>query len=203
MSKIVVGVSGASGSGKTSFVKEVVSLLGIENVCVLSMDNYYKPIQAQVRDSNGKENFDLPQAIDIERFSKDFTDLQNGITIEIDEYLFNNPYKTPKKIIIKPKPITIIEGVFVFHFKELKNVFDLKVYIQVSEHISIIRRLSRDLVERNYPIEHTLYDFENHVWHGYKKYIKPYIQEADIVINNNKNMNKSIEIICVYLKSVI
>lgn len=201
MTNFVVGVSGASGSGKTTFVKEVVLQLGIENVCVLSMDNYYKPIEEQYRDVNGKENFDLPQAIDIQRFRNDFDKLKNGQTIEISEYTFNNPNKLVTKIKIIPKPIIIIEGVFVFHYEELKPVLDFKIYINVSDHKCIIRRLGRDLIERNYALEHTLYDFENHVWHGYEKYIKPYIQVADIVINNDNNMHKSIAMASVFLHS--
>lgn len=203
MKSYVIGVSGASGSGKTTFVKNLVSKVGAESVCVFSLDNYYKPLDKQIKDSNDKVNFDLPEAIDIIRFKSDLDNLLSGKKVIIKEYTFNNPKIIPRELVFEKKSIIIIEGVFIFHYDILKSILDFKIFVKTSDEKCIIRRLGRDLVERNYSTQHTLYDFEHHVWVGYEKYTKPYLKTSDIIINNDYDMEKSTEMVSIFLKSKI
>lgn len=196
----IIAVSGGSGCGKTTFVKQLLVQLGIEKASLLSMDNYYKPKLLQTKDKNGIENYDLPSAIDYQLFINDLTILLSGKTIELVEYNFNNPKFQPKKITIEYRKIIIIEGVFVYYFEELKKLFDLKIFIHTTENIRIKRRLIRDLEERNYTINETLYYIENHVTPGYKKYIEPHSDSCDLIIPNNDNFEKSIDLLCAYLR---
>lgn len=198
----ILGVCGASGSGKTSFVNQLVSYIGEDNVSLHTLDNYYKPIEFQQKDANGKENFDLPSAIDIEKFHSDLKDLIAGKIVIKEEYTFNNPNVIPNIFTIYPKKIIIVEGVFIFHYPEINKLFDLKLFIQTSDYLCVLRRLQRDLITRNYSFEHTLYDFENHVIDGYEQFIKPYIKTCDLIINNEQNMTKPIQVIAGFLKSI-
>ena len=181
----IIGISGGSGSGKTTFVKELYKNFSPEQVCVLSQDNYYKPREEQVTDSTGEKNFDLPESFKEAEYLRDVLKLLNGEDIVLKEYTYNNPLVEPKLITYKAATIIIIEGLFVFHFLDVCNLMDFKIFIDADEHIKLIRRIQRDQIERNYPIEDVLYKYQHHVFPAYQKFILPYKPSCDIVVNNN------------------
>lgn len=184
---LLVGITGCSASGKTYFLNQLVKQLGPEHVSVLSQDNYYRPREHQISDSNGVVNFDLPSAIDDLALAKDLSLLKKGITIEREEYTFNNPNAVPKLIITPPKRIIVIEGIFVFHFKEVYQQLDLKVFIDADENLMLKRRIQRDAVERGYDRDDVIYRFKHHVIPMYRQYILPYRKKADCIIENNES----------------
>jgi len=181
----IIGISGGSGSGKTTFVRELSSSFSPDQVCVLSQDNYYKPREEQVTDNTGEKNFDLPQSFKEDEYHQDVLRLLNGEDVVLKEYTYNNPLAEPKLITYKAAPVVIIEGIFVFHFTDVSNLMDFKIFIDADEHIKLIRRIQRDQIERNYPIEDVLYRYQHHVFPSYQKYILPYKPNCDIVVNNN------------------
>ncbi len=181
----VIGISGGSGSGKTTFVKELARSFSSDQVCILSQDNYYKPREEQVTDANNEKNFDLPESFKEQEYHKDVLRLLNGEDVVLKEYTYNNPDAEPKQVTYKAAPVIVIEGIFVFHFADVSSLMDLKIFIDADEHIKLIRRIQRDKIERNYPLEDVLYRYQHHVFPSYQKYILPYKSECDIVVNNN------------------
>ncbi|MFN8238264.1 MAG: uridine kinase [Chitinophagales bacterium] len=181
----VIGISGGSGSGKTTFVKELARSFSSDQVCILSQDNYYKPREEQVTDANNEKNFDLPESFKEQEYHKDVLRLLNGEDVVLKEYTYNNPDAEPKQVTYKAAPVIVIEGIFVFHFADVCSLMDLKIFIDADEHIKLIRRIQRDKIERNYPLEDVLYRYQHHVFPSYQKYILPYKSECDIVVNNN------------------
>ena len=191
----LIGITGGSGSGKTSFIKELRRAFPTEALCIISQDDYYRPIQEQYRDEAGIENFDLPHSIDKKAFAADIQRLINGETVDRLEYLFNNAHATPAKLTFYPAPILLVEGIFVFHFKKIRKMLDLKIFLHAKENLKVIRRIKRDQVERNYPVEDVLYRYEKHVLPTFEKYIEPYMDEADIIINNNRDFRVGLEVV--------
>ncbi len=191
----IVGITGGSGSGKTTFLRNLSEGYSAEEVCILSMDNYYKPRTQQVYDENGVQNFDLVDSIDTQTFFKDIIRLVSGETIVKEEYTFNNSLADADMITIKPAPVMILEGLFVMHMKDLRSLLDLKIYIEAKDALKIIRRIKRDQTERNYPLEDVLYRYESHVLPSYEKYIFPYKNDVDIIINNNGNTDAILKIL--------
>lgn len=181
----VIGISGGSGSGKTTFVKELARSFSPDQVCILSQDNYYKPREEQVIDANNEKNFDLPESFKEQEYHKDVLRLLNGEDVVLKEYTYNNPDAEPSLVTYKAAPVIVIEGIFVFHFADVSSLMDLKIFIDADEHIKLIRRIQRDKIERNYPLEDVLYRYQHHVFPSYQKYILPYKSECDIVVNNN------------------
>ncbi len=198
---IIIGISGGSGSGKTTFIKNLEARFQNEEVSFISFDNYYKPREQQQSDGKGIKNFDLPESMDIEAFLSDLNELINGNEISRIEYTFNNAESIPEKITIKPGKVIIVEGLFIYHYPALKEKFDLKLFVSANDEIKIIRRIKRDKVERNYPLEDVLYRYENHVIPSYKRYIEPYKSEMDLIINNNQNFQRAEEVIQLYIQS--
>lgn len=203
MQPFLVGITGGSGSGKTSFINRIREALPPESLCVISQDDYYRPIEEQKKDKNGVVNFDRPKSIDKKAFSRDIQRLVDGEVVNRPEYTFNNRDAEPKMLTFRPAPIIIVEGLFVFYYKSVNAQLDLRVFLQAKENLKVIRRIKRDRVERNYPLEDVLYRYENHVLPTFEKYIKPYVDEADIVINNNTNFDRGIEVLIGYLQMLL
>jgi uridine kinase len=196
----IIGISGGSGSGKTTFVKELANSFSEQQVCVLSQDNYYKPREQQVIDSTGEKNFDLPESFKEDEYHRDVLRLLNGEDVVLKEYVYNNPLAEPKLITYKAAPIVIIEGIFVFHFKDVSDLMDFKIFIDADEHIKLIRRIQRDQIERNYPIEDVLYRYQHHVFPSYQKFILPYKPNCDIVVNNNISFGNALNTVKLSIK---
>ncbi|MEP4093866.1 uridine kinase [Reichenbachiella sp.] len=200
----IVGITGGSASGKTLLLNELKKSFKETDLCVLSQDNYYKPLAEQYVDDHGIENFDIPSSIDHEAFAHDIERLKNGETIEVKEYMFNNSDREPGVLTHKPAPILVIEGIFVFYFQDVAEKLDLKVFVDARDHLMIKRRILRDAKERGYDLEDVLYRFENHIMPAYKKYIKPYKHDSDIIIpNNNDSFKNGLGVLTGFLKSKI
>ena len=125
----LIGIAGGSASGKTYLLNALLNHFNADEICLISQDHYYKPQAEQFVDENGQINYDLPEGIDKTKLLADIEQLLLGNTIQKLEYTFNNPAAKPKELTIHPAPIIVIEGLFIFHFQELFNAFDLKIFI--------------------------------------------------------------------------
>jgi uridine kinase len=201
MKPFLIGISGGSGSGKTSLIKRIREQFSTEEVCVILQDDYYFPREKMPVDENDEKNFDLPKCIDKKTLLKDLQSLSVGFPVEKMEYTFNTPGAKAKTLTFNPAPIIVLEGLFVFHFKKIAALLDLKIFVNAEETLKVIRRIKRDQIERGYPIDDVLYKYEHHVLPSYEKYILPYKDDADIVLNNNEDMNGGVEIVCGFIRS--
>jgi len=198
-----IGITGGSGSGKTYFLQGLASQFKPEELCLISQDNYYKPIDQQPIDENGVENFDLPISIDREAFQRDLLKLKSGQRVEKKEYMFNNSNAVPNILEFNPAPILVAEGLFVQYFEEIDKELDLKIFIEAKDHIKIGRRIKRDKIARGYDLDDVLYRYQYHVMPVFETLIDPLKHKADLVIPNNSNFDTALRVLAGYLKSVI
>lgn len=199
----IVGIAGGSASGKTSFLKALKKRMPEGSISIVSQDNYYKPFESQTKDENGEVNFDLPTSINRQKFQNDLQVLIEGNPVKIKEYTFNNPNITPEEIELSPAPVIIMEGLFIFHFNEIRSFLDLKVYIKVKEDIKLKRRILRDANERGYNENIVRYQWEQHVTPSYNKFLKPYRDSSDIIITNNISFDKGLNVLVNHLRTKI
>lgn len=202
-STYLVGIAGGSASGKSSILKELLSHFDPEDISFVTQDNYYLDRLKQVVDENGEVNFDLPTAIDREALVNDVESLLKGETVVRKEYTFNNPKVIPEYITVKPAKIVIVEGLFVFHFSELAQRLDLRVYIDARDDVKLLRRLKRDASERGYSESDVRYRWENHVKPCYKSYLRPYRDHCDLVLTNNVHYIKGLNVLVNHLKTLV
>jgi uridine kinase len=191
----IIGITGGSGSGKTSFIKQLRNAFSPQELCIVSQDDYYRPREEQALDEQGIRNFDLPHSIDQEAFINDVHRLIRRQVVTRTEYTFNNEKKEPGTLTFYPAPILLLEGIFVFYKQEIHDMLDLTIFLHAKENLKIVRRILRDQAERNYPLEDVLYRYINHVTPTFERYIQPYREKADIVINNNENFDAGLEVI--------
>lgn len=190
---MIIGICGGSGSGKTTLLKRLAAFYGELHPTVFSMDNYYLPIDQQLLDPNGQVNFDLPTALDKDRLVKDLRDLKEGKSIEVKEYHFNAPPNKSVLITLDPSPIIIVEGLFLFHYKEVEELLDFSIFMDVDPDVQLDRRLYRDQETRGYSHEAIMYQWKHHVIPCYQKYLLPYKHLADFVFENDQQADLEFE----------
>ncbi|MGF7217980.1 uridine kinase [Spirosoma lacussanchae] len=199
----IVGITGGSASGKTSFLKGILSAFAEDQICLISQDNYYRKINEIAVDDQGVHNFDLPETIDHHLYAEHIHQLSRGETVQQMEYTFNNASVTPRLLTFQPAPIIVVEGIFVFHFRELADQMDLKIFIDAKNSIKLERRVKRDAEERGYDLDDVMYRWKYHVKPTYKQFIKPYRAEADIVIPNNVHYQRGLDVVISFLKTKV
>ncbi|MBO0939794.1 uridine kinase [Fibrella sp. HMF5335] len=203
MKPYIVGITGGSASGKTSFLKGLLNAFHKEHICLISQDNYYLSLDKIAVDDQGVHNFDMPETIDHHLYAQHIGQLRRGEPVVQKEYVFNNPDAVPTMLTFNPAPIIVVEGIFVFHFRELADQMDLKIFIDAKNSIKLERRVKRDAEERGYDLDDVMYRWKNHVKPTYKQFIKPYRAEADIVIPNNIHYQKGLDVVIAFLRSKI
>lgn len=195
---LIVGMAGGSASGKSSFLTDLKGVLA-DKISILSLDDYYKPINEQQEDKNGVVNFDIPTSIDRAKFSSDLKQLLDGKDLEIPQYEFNNPDVSATTMkIIKSTNILVVEGLFVFHFEEIRKHFGLSLFIEADENVRFKRRMRRDRKERGISEEMINYQWQNHVIPAYNEYLLPVRRNADVVINNNVSYKRALDVLCTF-----
>jgi len=127
---MIIGICGGSGSGKTTLLNRLCNELKNLRPSVFSMDNYYLPIDKQSIDSKGEVNFDLPTALDRKKLHADLQNLINGNSIEVKEYHFNAPPDKNTLITIDPSTVIIVEGLFLFHYEEVRNLLNFSIFME-------------------------------------------------------------------------
>lgn len=203
MKPLIIGVTGGSGSGKTSFIKQLKRSFTKDDVCIVSQDDYYKPKEEQLRDDKGVVNFDLPTSIYKNDLLKDLQGLCAGQIVTRQEYTFNNHLKAPKVLTFHPAPVIIVEGLFILYYPQVREQLDLKVFVDAKESLKIIRRIKRDRIERNYPLDDVLYRYEHHVMPAFEQYIKPFASTADIIVNNNSVFEKGLQMVKGFIRNYL
>jgi uridine kinase len=174
----IIGIVGASGSGKTTVARELAELAG--NASLMSQDNYYINLPDSVDSKHW--NFDDPAVIELEHLASDLAALKRGETVEGPRYIFSTHKRAPDTIPLKPAPLIIVEGLFLFTSEALRNVFDLKIFINLPLEVCLERRVARDVVERGRTEESIRQRWAEQVEPMYRKYVEPTRAFADLLL---------------------
>jgi len=199
----LVALAGGSGSGKTTMLRKLREDFTVEQLCALNMDDYYHPREQQLIDDKGVQNFDLPTALDDQAFCRDLEQLLQWRDVQKTEYTFNNDDAIPSTKTLTPAPIIVVEGLYLFHYASLRALWDYKVYIHAREAIRLTRRIHRDRIERNYPLDDVLYRYQHHVLPSHDQHIHPYKEEADLIIDTTSGRNDGYADLTAHLRGIL
>lgn len=202
-SPYLVGITGGSASGKTFILNEIRKVFSNQELTLISQDNYYKDLKDQIPDENGLVNFDHPNTVDLNLLNQHINELLSGRSVSIREYNFNNPNSCEKILTYHPAPIIIIEGLFVYLTQELNQLLNLRIFIEVDEHIKLARRLRRDVTERGYPVHEILDQYEKDVVPMYRMFVEPLKSKADIILPNNNTYMNGVRVLINHLKAIL
>lgn len=180
MSALLIGIAGGTASGKTTLARILKDSFQ-DKVSILKHDYYYHD-RSHFKVADHKINFDHPDSFETELLVEQLRDLKGGKKVERPVYSYKTNERLGKKKKVEPAPIIIVEGILIFHYESLKNLFDLKIYVDTDADIRLLRRISRDIKERDRTFESVKNQYLKTVKPMHQKFVEPSKYQADIII---------------------
>lgn len=191
---LVIGIAGGSGSGKTTLMKNLVAEFG-DVVTVLSHDNYYKRHDEMSYEERCKLNYDEPDAFDTSLMAYQLDQLRHGQGIDCPVYDFTVHNRTDATIRVLPRQVIIVEGILIFENQALRDLMDIKIYVDTDADIRLCRRIKRDVNKRKRSLESVLSQYQNTVKPMHEAYVEPTKKFADLVVPEGGKNAVALEII--------
>ena len=185
---LVIGIAGGSGSGKTTLLQNIIETFG-PAITVISHDNYYKRHDEMTYEERCKLNYDEPTALETDLMVRQLEALRNGKEILCPVYDFTVHNRSDETIRIKPERVIIVEGILIFENKELRDLMDIKIFVDTDADVRICRRIKRDVNKRGRSLESVINQYQDTVKPMHEKYVEPSKKYADIVVpEGGKNL---------------
>lgn len=182
MKPLIIGVAGGSGSGKTTVVQHIIDTIGKENILLIQHDSYYRDLKHLSFEERTEQNFDHPSSLETELMIRHLKALQEGYQVEVPIYDFSEHIRKDETRLVEPKKIILIDGILIFTEKELRELMNIKLYVDTDDDIRLLRRIQRDIVERDRELENVLTQYKKHVRPMHLEFVEPTKRYADIII---------------------
>ncbi len=178
---LVIGIAGGTGSGKTTLMKNIINRFG-DVVTVLSHDNYYRRRDELTYEQRCAINYDEPAALETDLMARHLDKLRQGISIDCPVYDFSQHNRSDETVRIDPKNVIIVEGILIFEDEPLRNLMDIKIFVDTDADVRLCRRIKRDVNKRGRTLESVLTQYQQTVKPMHEKYVEPSKKYADIVV---------------------
>lgn len=202
-STTIIGIAGGSGSGKTSVTNEIMKNLDGHSVALIEQDFYYKDQSHLTFEERLKTNYDHPFAFDNDLLIENLKDLKAGKSVEVPMYDYTIHTRSDKKIAFEPKDVIIVEGIFALENETLRNMMDVKIYVDTDADLRILRRLIRDTKERDRTMESVVDQYLNVVRPMHNQFIEPTKKFADIIIPEGGSNKVAIDIMTTKIQALV
>ncbi len=197
----IIGICGGSGSGKTTIVRKISEL--VSDFVFIPQDNYYKSAEYISNANITAFNFDHPDAFDNDLIIEQLSSLKRGERIEMPTYDFVHHRRTQETITVEPKKVVIFEGIMIFTNKAVRDLIDLKIFVDTPDDIRFIRRLIRDIKERGRTLDSVVQQYMDVVRPGHYEFIEPTKAFADIIIPEGGANERALNVLVTFINSVI
>lgn len=197
---LIIGICGASGSGKSTMAKALSARL--QKPCIyIKQDSYYKDHPDMSFEERERINYDEPEAFEHDALRNDLIRLRNGQAITAKEYDYTQHRRCDPGITIEPTDVVLIEGIHVFYDQEVRDLLDFKIYIQVDPDVCLLRRVKRDIRDRGRTIESVYRQYLETVKPMYEKHIRNYVEHADLIVARGGKNARIVDILAHYINS--
>tara|TARA_B110000003_G_scaffold178452_1_gene177869 strand:+ start:8172 stop:8777 length:606 start_codon:yes stop_codon:yes gene_type:complete len=196
---LIIGIGGGTGSGKTTVVNQIISEFPKGEVQVISQDSYYNDTSHLNYKDRCKINFDHPKSIDFKLLETHLKDLKQGKSVKQPIYSFKTHNRTGNTTLTKPKKVIIVEGILILSDTQLRNIFDIKIFVHADSDERLMRRIKRDLAERGRDLDEVLDRYQTTLKPMHQQFIEPMKAYADIIIPNNNYNTVAVNVV----KSII
>jgi len=203
MRALVIGISGGTGSGKTTITDRIISALSEESVVVLQQDHYYKDLPQMPLDERAKQNFDHPDSIDTPLLVEHMRALREGRAIERPVYDFTKHRRSGKTVRLEARPAVILEGILIFENMALRELMDIKIFVDTDADLRFIRRLRRDITERGRTMESVVEQYYSTVRPMHMEFIEPSKRYADVIIPEGGHNEVGIDLVIQKIRSLV
>jgi len=203
MAPLIVGIAGGSGSGKTTLVREILKLLPGQSVVVIPQDAYYKDNSQLSLEERRRINYDHPDSIDTDLLVRHLAALKAGRAIERPTYDFTTYTRQPATVHVEPVDVIIIEGILILENRRLRELMDLKLFVDTDADIRLIRRLTRDIQERGRTLDSVIQQYTETVRPMHLEFVEPSKRHADVIIPEGGLNEAAIAMIAARLEYIL
>lgn len=196
---LIVGIAGGSASGKTTVVNKIKEFFG-DNITVIGHDNYYKAHNDMSYEERTHLNYDHPNAFDTERMIEDVKHIKMGEDVEIPVYDYGNHNRSDKTVRISPQRVVVLEGILLLYDAALRDLMDVKIYVDAPADERLVRRIRRDMVERDRSLHSVLSQYQDTVRPMHEQFVEPTKAYADIIIPRGGENHVGISILKSFLE---
>jgi uridine kinase len=202
MASFVIGVAGGSGSGKTTVVRRIVDSLGSEHVTLLDHDRYYRDRNDLRLEERAALNYDHPDSLETDLLVRHVRELRAGRAVEVPRYDFTRHARLPEKEACQPRRALIVEGILVFTDPALRELMDIKVFVDTDSDTRFIRRLRRDVADRGRTMESVIDQYQSTVKPMHLEFVEPSKRYADVIIPLGGHNTVAVDLLLTMLRSV-
>lgn len=200
---IIIGIAGGTGSGKTTVVRKIVESLPKGSVAVVPQDSYYNDQSDIPLEIRKQTNFDHPDAFDWRLLEKHIEELRAGKSIKQPTYSYITCTRLEETIEVEPRDVIIIEGIMALYSKKLRELMDLKIFVEAGADERLLRVITRDIAERGHPLDMLISKYRNILKPMHDEFIEPSKQFADIIIPNGGDNEKAIKMLQRYIMATM
>ncbi|WP_423788546.1 uridine kinase [Lactococcus formosensis] len=200
---LIIGVTGGSASGKTSVSQAILSMFKDENIAMIEHDSYYKDQSQLTFEERTKTNYDHPLAFDTDYLIAQLKELQNGRAVDIPTYDYANHTRSEKTYHQEPVDVLIVEGILVLENEKLRNLMDIKVFVDTDDDVRILRRIRRDIEERGRTLDSVITQYMDAVKPMYHQFIEPTKRYADVIIPEGVSNTVGVDILTTKIASIL
>uniref|UniRef100_A0A832MKR4 Uridine kinase n=1 Tax=Eiseniibacteriota bacterium TaxID=2212470 RepID=A0A832MKR4_UNCEI len=203
MRRVLIGIAGGSGSGKTLVARTIVRELGSDRVVVIDQDSYYKNLEdIPLRDREGR-NFDHPDAFDTDLLRRHIRDLLDGLPIEQPIYDYAEHRRLAETRTVGEHDVIVLEGILLFADPELRDLMDIKLFVDADPDVRFIRRLRRDIVERGRSVDSVIRQYEESVRPMHLQFVEPMKRYADVIIPEGGHNKVAIDLVKTKIRDLL
>lgn len=197
----IIGITGGSGSGKTTIVRKISEI--VSDFVFIPQDNYYRSAEFISNSNITAFNFDHPEAFDTELIAEHLQAMKEGLSVDMPQYDFVHHCRKDETIQLEPKKLVIFEGIMVFFDKRIRDLIDLKIFVDTPDDIRFIRRLQRDVQERGRTPESVIEQYLKVVRPGHYEFIEPTKSYADLIIPEGGFNDNALEVLVSFMKGIV
>jgi uridine kinase len=179
---LVIGIAGGSGSGKTTVAQKILERVGPERIAYLQHDSYYKDLDQLPPTQRAERNFDHPYSLETDLLIQHIASLRGGKAVEVPVYDFSTDSRTDKTFTIQPHRVILVEGILIFTEAALREMFDVKIFVDTDADLRFIRRLERDIAERGRTTESVIKQYQSTARPMHLEFVEPSKRYADVII---------------------
>ncbi|HUS70389.1 MAG TPA: uridine kinase [Anaerolineae bacterium] len=201
--RIIVGVAGGTGSGKTTVSQAILDRVGRDRIAYLQHDSYYRDRSHVPLEERAKANFDHPDALESELLAQHLASLKTGQAVEVPVYDFTTHTRETRTVTVAPRKVILVEGILIFAERALRELMDIKVFVDTDADIRFIRRLQRDITDRGRTVESVIRQYTETVRPMHLEFVEPSKRYADVIIPEGGFNLTAIDMIVARVKDMI
>ena len=200
---LVIGIAGGSGSGKTTVAQEILQRVDPARIAFLQHDSYYKDLSGLPPTQRAQVNFDHPNSLETDLLAQHIAALRNGKAVEVPIYDFSTHSRTDRTFTVQPRGVILVEGILIFTESALREMFDVKIFVDTDSDIRFIRRLERDLAERGRTTESVIKQYQSTVRPMHMEFVEPSKRYADVIIPEGGFNTAALDMVVARIESLL